>query len=237
MCGICGELRIDGGAVDARDLTRMTSAIAHRGPDHGATYCGSGLAAGLGFRRLSIIDLRAAANQPIPNEDGSVQLVFNGEIYNYRELRQGLVDRGHVFRSESDSEVIVHLYEERGDRAIDALDGMFALAIWDVKAARLTLARDRAGKKPLYVWHDGGRVVFASEMKALVAHPDLAVDIDEDMVPYYFLYGYVPHPRTFYRGVTCIEPGTLAVFDGDGRRSDRRYWQLTFPSVDGPRRD
>src|SRR5690606_33668831 len=119
MCGIVGELRIDGGQVDSAALTRMTGAIVHRGPDHGAAYCGSGSTAGLGFRRLSIIDLREAANQPIPNEDGSVQLVFNGEIYNFKGIRDGLVERGHQFRSSGDSEVIAHLFEEKGERAID----------------------------------------------------------------------------------------------------------------------
>ena len=159
MCGICGELSVAGRApVDERALQAMTATMPHRGPDHGATYRSPHGEAGLGFRRLSIIDLRAAANQPIGNEDGSVQLVFNGEIYNYRDLRPGLVSRGHQFRSESDSEVIVHLYEELGDRAIDELDGMFALAIWDARRRTVTLARDRAGKKPLYVYQDADRL-------------------------------------------------------------------------------
>lgn len=230
MCGICGELRIDGGDVDARALTAMTLRIAHRGPDHGATYCGSGLAAGLGFRRLSIIDLREAANQPIPNEDGSIQLVFNGEIYNFREIREGLVARGHQFRSQSDSEVIAHLFEEKGDRAIDDLDGMFALGVWNTRTETLTLARDRAGKKPLYVYRDTHRVVFASEIKALLAHPEVKTEIDPSAIPYYLMYGYVPHPQTFYSGITQIEPGTVVTIARDGRTVERRYWQLTFPN-------
>lgn len=232
MCGICGELSVDGQApARAAVLAAMTDRIQHRGPDHGATYVSDDGRAGLGFRRLSIIDLRAAANQPIPNEDGAVQLVFNGEIYNYRDLRKGLVARGHQFRSQADSEVIVHLYEELGDKAIDELDGMFALGIWDARAGRLTLARDRAGKKPLYLWRGSGRVVFASEIKALLAHPDVPVEIDEDAVPSYFLYGYVPHPQTFYRGIRQVEPGTVACFDRHGKDWSRRYWQLTYPEV------
>jgi asparagine synthase (glutamine-hydrolysing) len=235
MCGICGELSFDDRPVSAEAVTAMTAALQHRGPDHGATYCAAPGRAGLGFRRLSIIDLRAAANQPIPNEDGSVQLVFNGEIYNYRELRQQLVAGGHQFRSEADSEVIVHLYEDLGERAIDRLDGMFALAIFDRRHDRLLLARDRAGKKPLFYYRDAARMVFASEPKALLAHPELRVEIDPAAIPYYFLYGYVPHPQTPYRGITHLEPGTVATFARDGRQTDRKYWQLTFPDERRPR--
>ena len=230
MCGICGELSFTGHhPVTAPALEAMSATLRHRGPDHGATYLSPGAAAGLGFRRLSIIDLRAAANQPIGNEDQAVQLVFNGEVYNFQELRRGLVARGHTFRSQADSEVIVHLYEELGERAIDELDGMFALGLWDNRTGQLLLARDRAGKKPLFVWHHHQRVVFASEMKALAAHPEIELAVDEQAIPSYFLYGYAPHPQTFYRGVSHLEPGTLAVFDRHGRRHDRRYWQLTFP--------
>ncbi len=197
MCGICGEFSFSGRApVMASALEKMTARIPHRGPDHGAVYTSARGEAGLGFRRLSIIDLRSAANQPIGNEDGSVQLVFNGEIYNYRDLRPGLVERGHQFRSNSDSEVIVHLYEELGDRAIDELDGMFALAIWDERRRTVTLARDRAGKKPLYLYQDADRILFASEMKAILAHPGVDAEIDDGAVPLYFLHGFVPHPRT-----------------------------------------
>lgn len=230
MCGICGELRLDGGPIDASVLTRMTTRIAHRGPDHGANYCAPGQPAGLGFRRLSIIDLREAANQPISNEDGSIQLVFNGEIYNFREIRAGLVARGHQFRSHSDSEVIAHLFEEQGERAIDELDGMFALAIWNTRTQALTLARDRAGKKPLFIYRDASRIVFASEIKAILAHPAVKTGIDAESIPYYFLYGYVPHPQTFYSGITQVEPGTVVTIARDGRTSERRYWQLTFPN-------
>ncbi len=229
MCGIVGELRIDGGQVDPTALTRMTEAIVHRGPDHGAVYCGSGNTAGLGFRRLSIIDLREVSNQPIPNEDGSVQLVFNGEIYNFKEIRAGLVARGHQFRSSGDAEVIAHLFEEKGERAIDDLDGMFALGIWNERTRELTLARDRVGKKPLYVYRDAHRVAFASEIKALLRHPGVSAEIDAEALPYYLLYGYVPHPQTFYRGITQVEPGTVLTFQPDGTMRERRYWQLTFP--------
>lgn len=233
MCGICGELSFAGRApVMAPAMAAMTERLPHRGPDHGAVFTTGNGEAALGFRRLSIIDLRAAANQPIGNEDGQVQLVFNGEIYNYQELRAGLVARGHQFRSNSDSEVIVHLYEELGDRAIDALDGMFALAIWDARRHTMLVARDRAGKKPLFVYQDADRILFASEIKAILAHPQARVDIDDTAVPQYFLHGFVPHPRTIYKNVRHVEPGTVEVIARDGAIATRKYWQLTFPDVD-----
>jgi asparagine synthase (glutamine-hydrolysing) len=233
MCGICGEVAFAGRAsVMTPAIEAMMARIPHRGPDHGAVFRSEGGEAGLGFRRLSIIDLRSAANQPIGNEDGSIQLVFNGEIYNYRDLRPGLVDRGHQFRSNSDSEVIVHLYEELGDRAIDRLDGMFALAIWDARRKTVTLARDRAGKKPLYIYQDPERVLFASEMKAILAHPQAKAGVDEGAVPLYFLHGFVPHPRTIYKGIRHLEPGTLETISHDGTIASRKYWQLTFPNVE-----
>jgi asparagine synthase (glutamine-hydrolysing) len=232
MCGICGELSLAGQApVSESALHAMANAIAHRGPDHGAVLRSANGQLGFGFRRLSIIDLRTAANQPIGNEDGSVQLVFNGEIYNYQELRPGLISRGHQFRSNADSEVIVHLFEELGERAIDELDGMFALAIWDARSQQLTVARDRAGKKPLFVYEDATRVAFASEMKSILAHPDLSIAVDEQALPGYFLYGFVPHPRTIYKNVRQVEPGTVEVFSAEGAVRSRKYWQLTFPDV------
>ena len=236
MCGICGELSIPPQrGLEEAALARMAGTLRHRGPDHEATFVSADGRGALGFRRLSIIDLRSVANQPIGNEDGSVQLVFNGEIYNFQELRRGLVARGHTFRSNADSEVIAHLYEELGDRAIDQLDGMFAIAIWDAPRRRLLLARDRAGKKPLFVWQDATRVVFGSEIKAIAANPHVTLEIDDTALPYYFLHGYVPHPQTFYRGVAHVEPGTVVTFE-DGRRTDRRYWQLTFPDAHSQRR-
>src|SRR5204863_3042480 len=165
--------------------------------------------AALAFRRLRIIDLTPAAGQPMANEDGSVQLVFNGEIYNFRELRERLASSGHTFRSRSDTETIVHLYEERGADGVEDLDGMFALAIWDQRAGRLTLARDRAGKKPLFYYRSNRLLAFASEMKAFFAHPDIPMEPDPEAVPYYFLYGYVPGPETFYKHVRQLLPGTM----------------------------
>jgi asparagine synthase (glutamine-hydrolysing) len=236
MCGICGELSFNGASVDAPAIAAMAASMCHRGPDHGATYIPEDARVGLGFRRLSIIDLRSAANQPIGNEDGTVQLIFNGEIYNYRALRAPLVAAGHQFRSNSDSEVIVHLYEEHGEHAIDRLDGMFGLALWDARRNELLLARDRAGKKPLFVWTLPDRLIFASEIKAMLARPGMRLSIDEEAIPYYFLHGYVPHPQTFYRDVTHVEPGTVVKIDRQGRQAVRRYWELTFPPEDVQRR-
>ena len=231
MCGICGELRFDGAPVDPVALERMRDRIAHRGPDHADGYAPAHVPVGLGFRRLRIIDLSAVANQPMPNEDGSVRVVFNGEIYNYLDLRRDLIGRGHVFRSRSDTETIAHLYEELGADCIEQLDGMFALAIWDERKRQLLLARDRAGKKPLFVHTNGQRALFASEIKAFFGHPSFPGDIDRQSVAPYFLYGYVPGPRTWYEGVRQVEPGQLMTIDQSGATNARRYWALHYPDA------
>ena len=235
MCGICGELRFDGMPVSETELVAMRDRLVHRGPDSDGVYVSGRGAAGLGFRRLRIIDLTPNASQPMANEDGTVQVVFNGEIYNYKTLREGLVARGHRFRSQSDTEVIVHLYEEKGADCIADLEGMFAIAIWDERAQRLTLARDRAGKKPLFYYRDDRLLAFASEMKGFFQHPDITIEPDPEAVPYYFIYGYVPLPATLYKRVFQIEPGTLMTVDAAGQRAVRRYWQLRYPEKGGVR--
>jgi asparagine synthase (glutamine-hydrolysing) len=229
MCGLCGEVRFDGGPVQAEALVSMRDQMPHRGPDASGLYLSPSAAAGLGFRRLKIVDLNDVANQPMPNEDGTVQVVFNGEIYNFQGLREELVGRGHRFRSRCDTEVIVHLYEEYGAGCIDKLDGMFAIGIWDETRRRLVLARDRAGKKPLFYLHDGRRIAFASEMKAFFGRRDLRIEIDPQSIPSYFIYGYVPTPHTFYRGVRQVEPGHVMTVEGDGSMSSRAYWRLEYP--------
>ena len=229
MCGICGELAWGrSAAADPAAVSRMTDTIVHRGPDSSGLYTSPGGAAVLGFRRLSIIDLRRDADQPLGNEDGAVQVIFNGEIYNFKELRQRLLQRGHRFRSQADTEVIVHLYEELGDHAIDELDGMFAIAIWDERAQRLVLARDRAGKKPLFFWRDHARIVFGSEMKAILAHPHVRTAVDPSAIPSYLMYGYVPHPQTPYVGIQHVEPATAMTIERSGETTTRRYWKLEF---------
>jgi asparagine synthase (glutamine-hydrolysing) len=229
MCGICGELRFDGRAPHEADVVAMRDRLIHRGPDSEGVYVSPSGGAGLGFRRLRIIDLSRNASQPMSNEDGSVWLVFNGEVYNFKELRKGLVARGHQFRSQSDSETIVHLYEEKGAAAIDELDGMFGLALWDERNRRLTLARDRAGKKPLFRYRSDRLFAFASEIKAFFGHPDIAIDVNPDAVPSYLIHGYVPGPETFYKHVEQIEPGTVLTLEADGRERPRRYWRIQFP--------
>jgi asparagine synthase (glutamine-hydrolysing) len=235
VCGICGELTFEAGATVRREtLVAMRDRLIHRGPDDEGIFVGEGGRVGLGFRRLRIIDLTPVANQPMSNEDGTVWVAFNGEIYNYRELRPRLVSQGHQFRSQSDTEVIVHLYEELGPRFVDELDGMFALALWDARTSRLVLARDRAGKKPLFYFQDRRRCVFGSEIKALFAHPDVPIGIDETQVPLYFLHGYAPHPASLYRDIRQVDPGRTIVIDANGRSESRRYWRLQFPDAGHP---
>lgn len=232
MCGICGELRFDqNGRTSMADLIAMRDQLIHRGPDSEGAYVSPDGRAGVAFRRLRIIDLTANASQPMPNEDGSVQVVFNGEIYNYQELRKGLIARGHRFRSQSDTEVIAHLYEEKGEDCIADLDGMFAIAIWDNARKRLLLARDRAGKKPLFYYRSGGLLAFASEIKSFFVHPSIAIEVNPEAVPYYFIYGYVPTPATFYKHVSQLEPGAMMTVDADGRTTARRYWELRYPKA------
>lgn len=170
MCGLAGIMVFDGPPPEREQLQRMGDSLRHRGPDAEGIHLDivASPAVGLVHRRLSIIDLSSVANQPLPNEDGSVQVLLNGEIYNFQELRRQLVDR-HRFRSQGDTEVLVHGYEEWGEQIVSRLDGMFALALWDTARRRLLLARDAFGKKPLYYAHDGRRLVFASEVKALLA--------------------------------------------------------------------
>jgi asparagine synthase (glutamine-hydrolysing) len=237
MCGICGELTFDPSVpISADIITGMRDRLVHRGPDDCGTFVSGDGRAALGFRRLRIIDLSAAANQPMPNEDGTVQVVFNGEIYNFKELRRGLMARGHQFRSNSDTETIAHLYEERGPAVVEGLDGMFAIAIWDARERQLVLARDRAGKKPVFYYKDADRLVFGSEIKALLAHPAVPAEIDAAALPALFTYGYVPHPATVYRGIRQVNPASVVVVSAGGRVSERRYWRLAFPdaSPDAP---
>src|SRR5262249_32650797 len=181
---------------------------------------------GLVHRRLSIIDL-SGGDQPIGNEDGSVQVVFNGEIYNFQELRAGLEARGHRFRTRSDTEVLVHLYEEEGERLTERLRGMFTFALWDRPNRRLLLARDRLGIKPRYLRRDPDKLLFGSELKAILAHPGLDREVDPEALEDYLAFGVVPGERTIFRGVEKLPPAcTLSVTPGDWGRAPRRYWRL-----------
>jgi asparagine synthase (glutamine-hydrolysing) len=227
MCGIAGV--VDAGGLSPRDgeaIGPMVASLHHRGPDDSGTFR-DGFAA-LGHARLSIIDTSSAGHQPMANEDESVWIVFNGEIYNFPELHASLVARGHRFRSRCDTEAIVHLYEDHGERCVDHLRGMFAFAIWDQKRRRLLLARDRVGIKPLYYRHDGTRLVFGSEIKAILQAPDVPRRINPEALQDYLTFFWVPAPKTIFDGVAKLPAGHTAVFDGHGLRV-RQYWDLHFP--------
>jgi asparagine synthase (glutamine-hydrolysing) len=223
MCGIAGILELDRSArVDPRLLAAMSEALWHRGPDDEGSYLDGNL--GLAHRRLSIIDL-STGHQPMFNEDGSVVVVFNGEIYDFAALRSRLLARGHRFATQSDTEVILHAYEERGADCVEELRGMFAFAIWDRRRRRLLLARDRLGIKPLYYHVGSDFVVFASEVKALLEHPRVPREVDLEGLDLYLSLRYVPGPRTLFRGISKLLPGHLMVCDEVGVRH-RRYWDL-----------
>jgi asparagine synthase (glutamine-hydrolysing) len=219
MCGICGIVRAAGRAVDRDVLAAMSDALAHRGPDSaGEVVLGE---AGLAARRLAIIDLDGG-DQPIENEDGRIVVVQNGEIYNHAELRAELEAAGHRFRTpHSDTEVLVHLYEQHGPRFAERLRGMFAVAVWDSERRRLVLARDRFGIKPLY-YRDGGDFAFASELKALRALPDLSREVDLDALESFLAFNAIHGPRTIYRGVRKLPPGHVLVRE-DGVARIERY--------------
>jgi len=239
MCGIAGIFHGNGQPVELPVLSSMAAALAHRGPDgQGARLLAAeGIHLGLGHTRLKVIDLSPAADQPMANEDGSVWLVFNGEIYNYRELRAQLISEGCRFRTSSDTEVILRLYEQVGERCLERLDGMFALAVWDRRARRLLLARDRVGKKPLFYWTGPTRVAFASEIKALLRYPAVTPEVDTDVLPAFFQCGYAPTPATFYRSIHALPPGHLLSVDEHGRTTERPYWNLSVPPLAAPSRD
>jgi asparagine synthase (glutamine-hydrolysing) len=230
MCGIAGAVWTDAEkAVERGTLQRMIDVLRHRGPDDEGVYvadlhAGAGVA--LAHRRLAIIDV-AGGKQPLSNEDDSVWVVFNGEIYNFRELRRRLEAAGHRFRTQSDTEVLVHLYEDEGPEFLTQLNGMFALAIWDAKRRQLLLARDRLGKKPLVYRHEPGRLLFASELKAILQVPGVPREIDPQAIDNYLTYQYVPHPRTIFRGIAKLPPGHYAVYR-DGRLDVHAYWQPDF---------
>jgi asparagine synthase (glutamine-hydrolysing) len=223
MCGICGAAWTDPArSVGEGDLAAMVARLRHRGPDDAGTYR-DGQAA-LGFRRLSIVDL-PGGHQPLSNEDGTVWTVFNGEIYNFPALRRRLEARGHTLRSSGDTEVLVHLYEDEGPAMFGLLRGMFALAIWDADRRRLVLGRDRLGQKPLVYRHDAGRIVFASELKSLLALPeaDLPRRLDPLALDRYLAFGYINHPGTILEGVYKLPPAHYAVWQ-EGRLELTRYW-------------
>ena len=215
---------MQGAPADGDLLRAMNREIAHRGPDGDGVFLEREVA--LGHRRLSIIDL-AGGHQPLGNEDDSIQIVFNGEIYNFVELRQQLEAAGHRFRTHSDTEVIVHAYEEWGDRCVTRFNGMFAFALWDIRRRRLLCARDHLGIKPLYYFENGRELVFASEIKALLRHPSCPKGVDESALAELFTFRYVPSPKTLFQGILKLPPGHLLAVE-NGRTKVERFW-LTIP--------
>jgi asparagine synthase (glutamine-hydrolysing) len=232
MCGIAGILRVDGAVPGPELLRAMTTAIAHRGPDGDGFFADGPV--GLGHRRLAIIDL-VTGDQPMASDDGSVVLIFNGEIYNFRELRGELAARGAAFRTTSDTEVILRAYEAWGVDCLPRLRGMFAFAVWDKARRRLFLARDRVGIKPLvYAW-DGRRLLFASEIKALLEDPTLPRELDWEALRDFLTLHYIPSPRTIFRSIRKLPPASYLLLDLDRPEPEiRRYWDLRFEPDDRP---
>jgi len=232
MCGLAGVLHFDGRPAALPMLRAMADALRHRGPDAEGVHLDG--PAGLAFRRLSIMDLTPAGNQPMANEDGSVWMVFNGEIYNDRELRDGLIARGHRFRSRSDAEVLLHLYEEAGPACLESLNGMFAFAIWDAAKQRLFAARDHFGVKPFYYAQPAGSLVFASEIKALFAAGAVAAECDRDALSEYLTFQFCLGDATLFRGVRKLEPGCFLLAEAGGDVRIHRYWDLDFSVAEHP---
>lgn len=233
MCGIAGIVRMGtGGAPPTLEqVLAMADRLRHRGPDGRSGWAAPSGRCALGHARLKVIDLETG-DQPMGNEGGKVQVVFNGEIYNFQELRAELEAAGHRFRTRSDTEVLVHGWLEWGESLPERVDGMFAFAVWDEERGQLFLARDRAGKKPLFWTRVGDRLAFASEVKALLALDWVANEVDEGALPYYLAFGYVPGTRTFYRGIRKLPPATSMTVIGEGE-TQRRYWDLDWRRAPG----
>jgi asparagine synthase (glutamine-hydrolysing) len=234
MCGICGIIRLDGGEVNPHDLDRLTDALAHRGPDGRGTFVDHDV--GLGHRRLKILDLSEAAGQPMRSPDGSVVLTFNGELYNYRDIRTMLEQRGHRFTSTGDTEVLLHLYMEEGERCVDRLRGMFAFAVYDRTKQCVFLARDRLGKKPLKYFCDGRTFAFASELKALRVLSSCPRAIDAEAVHHFLTMMYIPAPGTGFSEIKKLPAATTLIIDlSSGKvHEPKRYWELRYQPDPSP---
>ena len=225
MCGICGKINLDSRPMDEQLIRRMSRVLEHRGPDDEGVYIKNNV--GLGHRRLSIIDLSKAASQPMANEDDSIRIVCNGEIYNFPELRAQLEKQGHKFKTRSDTEVILHLYEEKGIGCVKELRGMFAFAIWDENTKRLFLARDRVGKKPLNYAFVNGNFIFASEIKAILQDPSFSKGLNFQALDLYLAYGYIPAPEAIFSDIKKLPAAhTLVLENGDIKI--QRYWNISY---------
>ena len=255
MCGICGEINLNRKEIKPRVIRQMCDVLAHRGPDdEGMVFLRgdklfevkrpfpthldeSAFEVGLGHRRLSIIDLSEAGHQPMANEDGSIWIVFNGEIYNFQEIRVQLEKKGHVFKSRSDTEVILRAYEEWGVDCLKQFRGMFAFGLWDNNLKRLFLARDRLGKKPLVYSHRNGRFAFASEIKALLQIPWVERRVNPLAIHHYLTYQYVPSPESIFEGIKKLPPAHYLLYDSHGNLNIERYWRLNYNSQEKRKAD
>ena len=225
MCGIAGFTRFFDATGDSSSLLNMGDRIAHRGPDAHGEYLDDGI--GLCHRRLSIIDLSTAGNQPMFSADGNLVIVFNGEIYNFQELRKELEEKGYSFKTKTDTEVILALYQFEGVKCLDKLFGMFAIALWDRRKQELFLARDRLGKKPLYYYHDKKRFVFGSEIKAILEIETVPKEIREDAIYDFFVYQYVPESKSIFKNIDKLKPGHYLTINKDGINI-KQYWDVAF---------
>jgi asparagine synthase (glutamine-hydrolysing) len=233
MCGICGIFHRDRARRVERDtLAEMNQRIVHRGPDDDGFFVEANV--GLAMRRLSIIDIQTG-HQPISNEDENLWIVYNGELYNHRDLRKDLEARGHRYRTKSDTETIVHLFEEYGRDCVKYLRGMYAFAIWDRRKRELFIARDRLGIKPLYYWYDGKILLFGSEIKAILAHPEVNAEFNRATLAEYLAFGYIPEPETMYSGIKKLLPGHTLELGENGQLRITQYWDLTVQADDGSR--
>ncbi len=226
MCGIAGILSFYQ-ALPIDRIQKMVHVLRHRGPDLEKYWSDQHVQ--LGHCRLKVIDLSEEASQPMGNEDGTLWLVFNGEIYNFQELRKDLIKKGHSFRSQGDSEVLLHLYEEEGEQCVDKLDGMFAFAIWDRKKKEIFLARDRSGKKPLYYYLNHDLFAFSSEIKSFFQIPEILISLNEDKLPSFFLRGHLSFPETLYKNIWSLEAGSFLKIPLLGQKKYQRYWDWVFP--------
>ncbi|MBI4981600.1 MAG: asparagine synthase (glutamine-hydrolyzing) [Candidatus Omnitrophica bacterium] len=224
MCGICGVIKQENKPVDREFLKKITGAIVHRGPDEDGYFLFNNV--GMGIRRLSIIDV-LGGHQPIHNEENSIVVICNGEIYNYIELKDRLVKQGHIFKTNSDVEVIVHLYEDKGEDFVDELRGMFAVAIYDLNKKKLVLARDRLGIKPLFYYFKNGLFLFGSEIKAIKQYPGMQNHVSLTAVSDYLTYLYVPGPDTIFEDIYKLPPACLLIFEKD-KINIKQYWELDY---------
>ena len=235
MCGIVGFAGRE--AIDQEQLRTMCATLSHRGPDSSGEWYAADGTVGLAHQRLAIIDLSPGGHQPMASGDRTVHIAFNGEIYNYLELKQELVSAGHSFRSASDTEVILEAYKRWGEGFVEHLGGQFALALYDEEKRVLFLTRDRAGEKPLFIWNTPRRIVWASELKAILAFPDAPRRIDHDALQYYLALGYVPGDMCIFQGMRKVAPGTILRVDVQtGEIRSRRYWDLPEYAEGSPAR-